>query len=150
MHFPVMALRGLCCLYLSEIYRRVFLEMVSKNHLIECVWLSHSSVCDNMCQISFEGILVSGQLSSTGILSRHACHPAFLLASEHRPSLHESVPGRVLRWGGSGSPACPCSPPTGARPARPTSAPPPPVPGGSRCPGRIQPHSTDPRVLVCF
>ena len=60
LRFPVMALRGLCCLYLSEIYRRVFFEMVSKNHLIECVWFSHSSVCDNMCQISFESILVSG------------------------------------------------------------------------------------------
>ena len=61
--------------------------------------------------------------------ARDTCLPAFLRASEHRSSWHESVPGRVLLWGGSGSPACPCSPPTGA---------PAPVPGGSRCPGRSQ------------
>ncbi|XP_055257431.1 basic proline-rich protein-like [Moschus berezovskii] len=58
-----------------------------------------------------------------------ACLPAFLPASDHRPSVHESVPGRVLRLGGRGSPACPSRPPTGARPAPPTSAPPRPFAG---------------------
>ena len=52
--------------------------------------------------------------------ARDTCLPAFLLASEHRSSWHQSVPGRVLLWGGSRSPTCPCSPPTGARPAPPT------------------------------
>lgn len=69
LNFPVMALRGLCCLCLSEIYVRVFLEMVSKNHLTIYVWLSHSSACDKVCLISFEGTLVSGQLFSTGLLA---------------------------------------------------------------------------------
>ncbi|KAM7246924.1 hypothetical protein CapIbe_003222 [Capra ibex] len=71
--------------------------------------------------------------------ARDACHPAFLLASAHRPSLHESVPGRVLRWGGSGSPACPSSPPPGARPAPPTSAPRRPFPWEAAAPAGAKP-----------
>ncbi|XP_017902034.1 PREDICTED: basic proline-rich protein-like [Capra hircus] len=71
--------------------------------------------------------------------ARDACHPAFLLASAHRPSLHESVPARVLRWGGSGSPACPSSPPPGARPAPPTSAPRRPFPWEAAAPAGAKP-----------
>ncbi|XP_043731476.1 basic proline-rich protein-like [Cervus elaphus] len=73
--------------------------------------------------------------------ARDARHAPLLRAGEHRPSVHEPVPGRALGWGGSGSPACPSSPATGAQPAPRPSAPPRPFPGGgggSRRPGRSQ------------
>ena len=69
--------------------------------------------------------------------ARDTCLPAFLLASEHRSSWHQSVPGRVLLWGGSRSPTCPCSPPTGGRPAPPTF-PGKPLPGPEPSPSRAR------------
>ncbi|XP_043731486.1 basic proline-rich protein-like [Cervus elaphus] len=78
--------------------------------------------------------------------ARDARHAPLLRAGEHRPSVHEPVPGRALGWGGSGSPACPSSPATGAQPAPRPSAPPRPFPGGG---GEAAARAGAKRGLAC-